>query len=237
LLGAGESVDVRTLNAVAAVRGSLLVAEAKVVRGVPHTTFTALQASVPIIVSPRDDPAVSIPLSAHQAVSISGIGAATIFTPVRAITPAEASAAARTAEIPRSANRAEQLPKTLKEKMIADHLQTADQLAHKGVRTAETVETPPPTQEKQKPVMKGAANSVLGTPPQALPVAPAVGAGPASLAPATGAPLPPSSTSGLAPAGPLAFPAVKAPSVAPSLPVRAPAISPLSPLVVPALPK
>src|SRR5262249_21600994 len=53
LLRPGEVIEIRTPNAVAGIRGSLLVAEVTDVGGVPQTAFTALQATVPITVATR----------------------------------------------------------------------------------------------------------------------------------------------------------------------------------------
>lgn len=102
LLKPGESIEVRTPNVVVAVRGSLIVVEVKLIAGVPQVSVTALQVTLPVIVSPRATPTASIQLRPNQTVSISGAGAATTVTPVQKITPVKARDEAKTAEVPRS---------------------------------------------------------------------------------------------------------------------------------------
>ena len=110
LLRPGESVEVRTPNAIAAIRGSALVSEVVEVGGQPQTSFTALEATVPITVASVANPQATVPLGANQAVSISGTGAAAVMSPVRAITPAEARTAAQTAEAPKFKDHTEGVP-------------------------------------------------------------------------------------------------------------------------------
>jgi len=101
LLKPGEAIEIRTPNAVAGVRGSLVLAEVKVIGGVPLSTFTALEAALPITVSPESDPSVTVTLGPNETVGVSGLGAATVVGPVLSITPGQAREAALTAEAPR----------------------------------------------------------------------------------------------------------------------------------------
>ena len=101
LLRPGESIEVRTPNAVAGIRGSLLVVTVVQVGSDFRTTFEAPQASKPITVSSLAMPTVSIDLNANQSVDVTGMGAQTQVGPVTNMTPTQAQAAARTAEAPR----------------------------------------------------------------------------------------------------------------------------------------
>ncbi len=97
----GESVEVQTPNAIVAVRGSFLVAEVSGSADAPQTRLTALEATLPIVVTPRSDPTRVIPLAANQSVSISGLRANTKISPVRKISPAESRRVARLEGLPR----------------------------------------------------------------------------------------------------------------------------------------
>jgi hypothetical protein len=101
LLRPGETIEVRTPNAVAGIRGSLLVVTVVQVGSELRTTFEAPQASKPITISPLAMPGVSIDLNANQSVNVTGIGAQTQVGPVTNMTATQAAAAARTAEAPR----------------------------------------------------------------------------------------------------------------------------------------
>ncbi len=129
LLKRGEAIEVRTPNAVAAIRGSLLVAEVRVLDGVLQSIFTAVEATVPITVSPRTHPAVVIPLSPGQTVRVSGVGAGTTIGPVQTITPAQAKEAANTAKAPKPTAQAETAPAPVTKKIVAGAVAEAIQLA------------------------------------------------------------------------------------------------------------
>jgi hypothetical protein len=129
LLKPGEAVEVRTPNAIAAIRGSLLVAEVRVLDGVLQSIFTAVEATVPITVSPRTHPAVVIPLSPGQTVRVSGVGAGTTIGPVQTITPAQAREAANTAKAPKPTAQAETAPAPVTKKIVADAVAKDSQLA------------------------------------------------------------------------------------------------------------
>lgn len=100
LFALGETAEVHTPNAVAAVRGSLLVVEMGGTPGAPEAHFTALEASVPIIVTPRSDPSRAVHLTPNQRVSISGTGRATRVSPVQRISPGDARQHARIVDMP-----------------------------------------------------------------------------------------------------------------------------------------
>jgi len=129
LLKRGEAIEVRTPNAVAAIRGSLLIAEVRVLDGVLQSIFTAVEATVPITVSPRTHPAVVIPLSPGQTVRVSGVGAGTTIGPVRTITPAQVREAANTAKAPKPAAQAETSPAPVTKKIVTDAVAEASHLA------------------------------------------------------------------------------------------------------------
>ena len=101
LLRPGETIEVRTPNAVAGIRGSLLVVTVVQVGSDVRTTFEAPQASKAITISPLAMPSVSIDLDANQSVHVTGMGAQTQVGPVTNMTATQAAAAARTAEAPR----------------------------------------------------------------------------------------------------------------------------------------
>ena len=101
LLRPGETIEVRTPNAVAGIRGSLLVVTVVQVGSDFRTTFEAPQASKPITVSSLGTPSVSIDLNANQSVNVTGMGAQTQVGPVTNMTATQAAAAARTADAPR----------------------------------------------------------------------------------------------------------------------------------------
>lgn len=98
LVASGETVEVRTPNAIAAVRGSLLIAEIGGSADDPQTAFKALEAHVPILVSSRADPTRTVPLSPNQAVNIAGKGMAARISPVRVMPPGEVRREKRFAE-------------------------------------------------------------------------------------------------------------------------------------------
>jgi hypothetical protein len=127
LLRAGEVVEIRTPNAVAGIRGSLLVAEVAEVGGVPQSAFTALQATVPISIASLANPNLTVSLSPNQTVSVAGVGAAATFGPVLKITPAQAQRAAATAAAPRQAGQA--TTSLLDSQMTATQVAQAAELA------------------------------------------------------------------------------------------------------------
>jgi hypothetical protein len=114
LLRRGEVIEIRTPNAIAAVRGSLLVAAVTCLGGplgdrtcklgVPQSSFTALDASLPITVTPLGGTALPAVLSVNQAVQVSGIGASITVGPVQNVTPDVARREAQTASAPRAAD-------------------------------------------------------------------------------------------------------------------------------------
>ena len=110
LLRPGESIEMRTPNAVAGIRGSLLVVTVEQVGSDIRTTFEAPQASKPITVSPLGTSTVMIELNANQSVGVVGTGAQTQVGPVTNMTPAQAQAAAATAEAPRPKEQAASSP-------------------------------------------------------------------------------------------------------------------------------
>jgi hypothetical protein len=144
LLKPGEAIEIRTPNAVAGVRGSLVLAEVKVIGGVPLSTFTALEATLPITVSPESDPSVTVTLGPNDTVGVSGLGAATVVGPVLSITPGQAREAALTAEAPRPPEQSTSSP--LQGQISAAKLAEATRLASLLAPAPESAATPGPVE-------------------------------------------------------------------------------------------
>src|SRR5215475_2838205 len=89
LLRPGETIEVRTPNAVAGIRGSLLVVTVVQVGSDQRTTFEVPQASKPITVSSLGTSPVSIELHANQSVGVTGTGEETEVGPVTNMTPTQ----------------------------------------------------------------------------------------------------------------------------------------------------
>jgi FecR-like protein len=104
----GDVVEVRTPNAVAGIRGSFLVADTKTVNGVIQTVFTALHVSTPIIVTFANG--VPTPLGVNQTVTVRGLGAAAVISPVRDLTTDEIASTAAVASAPSLTGRDFQTP-------------------------------------------------------------------------------------------------------------------------------
>ncbi|HEY7678153.1 MAG TPA: hypothetical protein VIG69_13855, partial [Candidatus Methylomirabilis sp.] len=102
LMRPGEEVEIRTPNAIAAVRGSFVVMDVQIVAGVPTTNIYALQITAPVTFTSIATGA-SVTLSTNTAVSLQGVGAAARMSPVVPIPPQQASDLAKTAATPRSA--------------------------------------------------------------------------------------------------------------------------------------
>src|SRR5262245_22202591 len=101
LLRAGETIEVRTPNAVAGIRGSLLVVTVVQAGSDVRTIFEAPSASKPITISALGMPTVSVNLNANQSVDVTGMRAQTRIGPVTNMTAVQAAAAARIAAAPR----------------------------------------------------------------------------------------------------------------------------------------
>ena len=129
LLRPGEAIEIRTPNAVAAVRGSELVAEVSVAGGVPRTTFTALEISLPIAVTPLGAAGAVVNLGINQAVSLSGLASTLTVTPVRNLTPAQAQDAARTGQAPKPKEQSERPPERVAQKVSEEKTREAAQLS------------------------------------------------------------------------------------------------------------
>ena len=135
LMRPGEVIEIRTPNAVAGIRGSLLVAEVRLVGGVPQTTFTALHVTLPIMVSPVGRPGVAVALNANQAVDVSGLAAAAVVGPVQNLSPAQARDATLATVAPKPAEQSGSSP--LASEISTDKMAEAAQLA--------TLIAPPPS--------------------------------------------------------------------------------------------
>jgi len=104
MLRSGDSVEIHTPNAIVGIRGSLVVVEVGGTANAPHSTFTALEATHPIEVSPRSDPSRVISLKPNQSVQVSGLKEKTTITPVRTIPRSHAQREALIAQTPNDAH-------------------------------------------------------------------------------------------------------------------------------------
>jgi FecR-like protein len=129
LLRPGEVIEIRTPNAVAAVRGSEIVAEVALVGGVPQSTITALDVSLPVTVTPLGDPTRAVTLGINQAVSVLGLAAAATLSPVRTLTPPQAQEAARAAQAPKPREQSDKPPERIARKVSEEKTQEAVQLS------------------------------------------------------------------------------------------------------------
>ena len=136
LLKPGESIEIRTPNAIVAVRGSLIVVEVRLIAGVPRTSVTALEVTLPVLVYPRANPAARIRLRPNHTVNISDVGAATMMTPVQEITTAKARDEAKTAEVPRSEEQRGKLPESLAKQIRDAGLKQAIESTSKSTELA-----------------------------------------------------------------------------------------------------
>jgi hypothetical protein len=97
---AGESVEIRTPNAIVGIRGSLVVAEVTGTPSQPDSDITVLEASHTITVAPRSNPTKTTPLRPNETVRVSGHPAQAHVHPVRAITREHARSLANAIEVP-----------------------------------------------------------------------------------------------------------------------------------------
>ncbi|HYB73817.1 MAG TPA: hypothetical protein VED18_10615, partial [Candidatus Sulfotelmatobacter sp.] len=102
LMRPGEEVEIRTPNAIAAVRGSFVVVDVQLAGGVPTTNVYALAITAPVTVTALATGA-SATLSSYTAVSLQGVGAGARLSPVITIPPAQAATLAQTAVTPHAA--------------------------------------------------------------------------------------------------------------------------------------
>ncbi len=98
LLKPGESIEIRTPNAIASVRGSYLFAAC----GGGACTFVSGDVTVPITIASRANSNLTFTLSSNQSVSASGSGATTTFTQVQVATAAQRAEAAQAGQAPKS---------------------------------------------------------------------------------------------------------------------------------------
>jgi hypothetical protein len=101
LLGSGQAIEVRTPNAIAAVRGSAIVVEVGEVDGELQTLIATLDVSVPVTVAWVANPQAVTALASNHFVVVSRLGAATTSTPARPLTPSQAQALAKHAQAPK----------------------------------------------------------------------------------------------------------------------------------------
>lgn len=141
LLGHDEEIHVRTPNAIVAIRGSLLIVNCATSGGVPQCLFTALDASVPITVTPIGGTSAPMALGSNQSVGVSGSGTTTIVGPVQNITPDVARREAQTASAAPGGDQ------TLTSPMAGEISQAKFQQA----TALATLIAPPPTSTTQPP--------------------------------------------------------------------------------------
>ena len=125
----GESIEIRTPNAVAAVRGSEVVADVSSPGGVPQTTITTLDVSLPVTVAPRANPAAAVTLGINQAVSVLGLVDAATITPIRNLTPVQVQDMARAGRAPRPREQTDKAPEGLVRRVSEDKAKEAAQLS------------------------------------------------------------------------------------------------------------
>ena len=89
LMKKGDVVHVYTPNAVAAVRGSILIAELAGADDTQESTLSALEATLPIVVATRAAPDQGQPLQPSQAVAVTGRRATARLGAVRALSAQE----------------------------------------------------------------------------------------------------------------------------------------------------
>ncbi len=96
----GEVAEIYTPNAVAGIRGSLVVAEVTGTKDNPNSDITVLEASHPITVAPRSDPSQAVALRPGHGVTVSGLHHAARIGPVRHLSRERLGRAADAAEVP-----------------------------------------------------------------------------------------------------------------------------------------
>jgi hypothetical protein len=102
LLAPGESIEIRTPNAIAAVRGSALVVEVSLADGVPQTLISSLLVSKDVTISLLANPGLVHLLASNQFIQITGLGPATTSSPVGVLTPGRLLELKKLGEVPRS---------------------------------------------------------------------------------------------------------------------------------------
>ena len=128
LMAPGEEFEVRTPNAIAAVRGSFVIVDVAMVSGVPATTVYALQITAPVTVTSLVT-GVSVTLPPNSAVSLQGLGAGARMGPVVPIPPDQARELAKTADVPRQDQHNTRAPANLTAQIGNIKTQEAAQLA------------------------------------------------------------------------------------------------------------
>jgi hypothetical protein len=100
LMRPGDVVEIYTPNAIIGVRGSLVVVEVEGPVDAPQSHVTAVEASLPILVAPRADPARTTALNPNEAVTVAGPRHAAKAGPVRRVAPDQARRAVGMAALP-----------------------------------------------------------------------------------------------------------------------------------------
>jgi|GEM_PF-701020 len=142
LLKPGESVEIRTPNAIAAVRGSSVVVEVDQVDGEVQTLVAALDVSVPVTVAFLANPAVLTTLTSNHFVVVSRLGPATTSTPVRSLPPGLAARLAKVAEGPKTTR-----PGRLPDQAVDAMMEEAARLAESMGQTAALPGSQPSTSD------------------------------------------------------------------------------------------
>ncbi len=96
----GDVVEIYTPNAIIGVRGSLVVVEVEGSVDAPQSHVTAVEASLPILVAPRADPARTTALNPNEAVTVAGPRHAAKAGPVHRVAPDQARRAVEMAALP-----------------------------------------------------------------------------------------------------------------------------------------
>jgi hypothetical protein len=92
LLGADESIEIRTPNATAALRGSVVIAEVTTPEDVPVSRITAREAALPVTVSWTGG---AVPLESDHEIVVNGFGDEATVTPPHPLTAADQARADR----------------------------------------------------------------------------------------------------------------------------------------------
>ena len=100
LMRPGDVVEIYTPNAIIGVRGSLVVVEVEGSVDAPQSHVTAVEASLPILVAPRADPARTTALNPNEAVTVAGPRHAAKAGPVCRVAPDQARRAVEMAALP-----------------------------------------------------------------------------------------------------------------------------------------
>ena len=169
LLKPGESVEIRTPNAIAAVRGSAVFVDVGTdARGGPRTVIATLHVSLPVEVS-HGTGGPPVGLASQQITIVNGSGAGSTITPPANLTPAQAATITQAFKAPPSSGQA---PANVVTQLLNQFVQEAAAAAGGSLGQAAPGLLPvaPPSPPPVLP--PPAAPTVAAPPPPAPPPAP-----------------------------------------------------------------